>query len=327
MTTILPVASGKGGVGKTVCTANLGVALARAGKTVILVDLDLGGSNLHTCLGQRNNRAGIGNLILKQEQGLESLLTETAERRLYFIPGDSLLPGSANLSWFRKQKILSELPLLVADYVLLDLGAGTSYNTLDFFLISNNGLVVIAPETTSILNAYSFIKSALFRLLYRSFDSKSPERQLITEFGSARLEGSDAKLGTLIQRLGEHNPQSGELARRRQAEFVPRVILNMGRSNADLQIGARLRQIVQRNLEIDVHYVGFVPHEARVARSIIDRTPAFASDPASPFSQAVATVADRLQNAPVPPPAELFADNRDLDSLSRDALQQPQADH
>ena len=45
---ILPIASGKGGVGKSVLVANLGISLASFGQRTVLVDLDLGGSNLHT---------------------------------------------------------------------------------------------------------------------------------------------------------------------------------------------------------------------------------------------------------------------------------------
>ena len=58
--TIIPIASGKGGVGKSVITANLAVNLAERGYKVIAADLDLGGSNLHTCLGLDNNNPGIG---------------------------------------------------------------------------------------------------------------------------------------------------------------------------------------------------------------------------------------------------------------------------
>lgn len=69
MTAIVPVASGKGGVGKTIATANLGISLAQAGKTVILADLDLGAANLHTILGIRNRQPGIGHIISKNPPG------------------------------------------------------------------------------------------------------------------------------------------------------------------------------------------------------------------------------------------------------------------
>lgn len=317
MTNILPVASGKGGVGKTVCTANLGVALARAGKTVILVDLDLGGANLHTCLGVRNNRSGIGHFVNRQEDTLESLLVETSERRLFFIPGDALLPGTANLPYFRKEKIIKRLPELVADFVLLDLGAGTAYNTLDFFLLSAGGLLVVAPETTSILNAYSFIKSAIFRLLSRSFPNRSRERDVIAAFAATRLEGSGAKLGALVGRLAEIAPESGELARSTLDRFAPRVIINMGRDSRDIQIGAKLREIVRRNLEIDVQYIGFLPYDSRVGRSIIDRVPTFSADPGAPFAQSLAAVAQKLLHSPAAPASALFGDDEDLEEVNR----------
>jgi flagellar biosynthesis protein FlhG len=160
-------------VGKTVIAANLGVSLAGMGRTVVLVDLDLGGANLHTCLGIRNKNPGIGSLVWKQEKSLSNLLVETAVERLWFIPGDNLLPGTANLEFFVKQRILRELSKLPADFVLLDLGAGSSYNVVDFFLASSSGLLVVQPEATSVLNAYSFLKTAAFRMLYRSFPAQA----------------------------------------------------------------------------------------------------------------------------------------------------------
>ncbi len=317
MTTIIPIASGKGGVGKTVCTANLGVALARMGKTVILVDLDLGGSNLHTCLGIRNNRAGIGNLIHKQEDSLESLLVETAEKRLFFVPGDSLLPGTANLSYFRKEKIIKDLFGLVADFVLIDLGAGSAYNTIDFFLCANNGLVVVVPETTSVLNAYSFIKSAIFRLIYRSFPNRSEERRIITEFSAGRLEGSDTKLGALAGLLAQVNPDNALIVTERLQQFVPRVILNMGKGTADVTIGAKLRQIARRNLEIELQYVGFVPEDPSVPRAILDRSPATVGSPSSPFAGAMSAIAERLIHSRTAGPPQLFDGDQDLDEVTR----------
>ncbi|MDE6774064.1 MAG: P-loop NTPase, partial [Treponemataceae bacterium] len=60
---IIPIASGKGGVGKSLLSANLSIALAQAGKKIILADLDLGASNLHLVLGQSSPKAGIGTFI------------------------------------------------------------------------------------------------------------------------------------------------------------------------------------------------------------------------------------------------------------------------
>jgi flagellar biosynthesis protein FlhG len=70
MATVIPIGSGKGGVGKTIFTANLGIMLAKEGKRTVLIDLDLGGSNLHTCLGVKNRYAGLSAVINKTENSI-----------------------------------------------------------------------------------------------------------------------------------------------------------------------------------------------------------------------------------------------------------------
>ncbi len=316
MTTILPIASGKGGVGKTLISTNLGISLANLGKTVILVDLDLGGSNLHTCLGIKNNHAGIGSYIYRQAASLESLVVETEVKRLYLIPGDSLLPGTANLQFFVKNKLLQELMNLVADFVILDLGSGTSYNTVDFFLSSPSGLIVTTPETTAILNAYSFIKTGLFRLLYRSFPTKSEERQFIQNFVTNRIEGSQESFLTLVNALGRISEESGRSAKEKIDHFMPRVILNMGRSNQDLALGAKLRHIARKNLSIEVEYIGFLPYDQLVGRSIFDRRPISVSRPDILYVKNLELIARKIVHAPAPETPKLYEDNEDLLSLS-----------
>jgi len=322
MKTILPIASGKGGVGKTILSANLGVCLARAGKTVVMVDLDLGGSNLHTCLGVRNNKAGLGNYIYRQEESLESLIVETSQRRLFLIPGDSLLPGTANLPYFRKLKIMKELDRLVADFVILDLGSGSAYNTVDFFLTSPSGLVVITPETTSILNAYSFIKTSLFRMVFRSFPSRSAERTLINDFSAGRIEGSDTSFSSLIERLSHISDASGSTAREQSAAFAPRVVLNMGTTAQDIATGGKLRKIARRNLNIEVEFIGFVRRDELVSRSIQKRTPMAELQPDSAFTHSVDQVARKLIDAPVPQTPVLFEENEDLTELAEQLVDQ-----
>jgi flagellar biosynthesis protein FlhG len=319
MKTIVPVASGKGGVGKTVLTANLGVSLAQLGKTVIAVDLDLGGSNLHTCLGVRNNKSGVGQLISKEEPSLESLIVETQQPRLYFVPGDSLLPGTANLAYFRKRSILKELNDLVADFVLLDLGSGSSYNVVDFYLSSPAGLMVITPDTTSVLNAYSFLKTTVFRLLYRSFPRKSRERELIAEFFRQRLEGSDRSLSQLLERLAEVSRDSEQIARERIEGFLPRVVLNMARRREDLAVGKRLRSVSGRHLEIDVRYVGVLAMHEDIGASIAQRTPELLLRPDSGFARGIRQIAERLAQSPGGQYAELFEGDEDLEEAAQHA--------
>lgn len=318
MNTILPVAGGKGGIGKTIFSANLGVALAQLGKTTVLIDLDLGSSNLHTCLGIKNRHPGIGSYIYKKADSLQSLIVETEIPSLFFIPGDSLFPGTANLPYFTKQKILKEIEAIPADFVILDLGAGSAYNTIDFYLASSSGIILSTPETTAILSAYSFLKNTVYRLLFRSFKSKSGEREIIKHFVSEPVEGSSGSFNDLIPLLEEHSEEAAEHARSQLASFFPRVVLNMGNSNKDFSIGAKLREIAHKNIGIGMEYIGFLPADPYISHSILKRTPFILLYPDSPFSTAVTTVARKLSVSPHHRSPRLYTDDEDIRELQKE---------
>jgi len=95
---IIAVASGKGGVGKSLVSANLAIALTRMKKQVILADLDLGGSNLHLVLGEHVGTRGLGTFLNNSQIGLNQILYPTSWKGLSFIPGEAELPGAANVN-------------------------------------------------------------------------------------------------------------------------------------------------------------------------------------------------------------------------------------
>ncbi len=290
--------------------------LASRGKTVVLVDLDLGGANLHTCLGVRNKHPGVGSIVWKKEKSLENLVVPTGIDRLYLVPGDNLLPGTANLEFFTKRRIMKELLELTADYVIIDLGAGASYNVIDFWLMAPNGIVVTAPEIPSVLNAYSFLKTAAFRLLFRSFTKGSDERARIVDFVVNRTEGQgDTFLAFAegLARTSEGNGGAralGELGRLR-----PRVVVNMGNGQDDATIAQRLREISSRNLGIGMEYISYILRDPYVPASVSDRAPLAVTAPDTFFVRGVNAAADRILRAPTVPAPGLELDDEDLFSM------------
>ncbi|MBN1243041.1 MAG: P-loop NTPase [Spirochaetales bacterium] len=320
MVRIVPVASGKGGVGKTVLAANLAVALARLGRVTVLVDLDLGASNLHTCLGIKSSSTGLGALAWRQERSFDALVMETPVPRLHFVPGDGLLPGTANLDHSIKRKILKGIASLPADFAILDLGAGSSHNVVDFFLASSRGLLVARPETTSVLNAYSFLKTTVWRLLFRAFPRGGQERARLAEFAARRLEGSGSSFLDLADLLAREFSDSAAAALGELRSFVPRVVLNQGRSRADVELGSRIRAIAGRNLGIGVEYAAFLPEDASVPHSIAEREPLVLTRPEAPYSLAVADLAARMAAEGPDSPPRLALDDEDLASLAAAAL-------
>ncbi len=127
------IGGGKGGVGKSIFTMALGITLARLGNRVVLVDGDLGGANLHTMMGIRFPEVTLEDFLLRRVTRLEDILQPTSIEGISLVCGADDLLGAANPTYSQKMRFFKDLEALPADFVLLDLGAGTSFNTLDFF--------------------------------------------------------------------------------------------------------------------------------------------------------------------------------------------------
>jgi flagellar biosynthesis protein FlhG len=163
MTRIWPIGGGKGGSGKSFLTGNLGVWLAKRGNKTLLIDADFGGANLHTMIAVPYQPRGLSDFLNKKVQTLAEAVVETGVPNLFLISGARNNLDTANIPYELKMKIFRGVPRLSYDFILLDLGAGTSFNTLDFFLISDSGILVSTPEPTSIENVYRLIRAVYAR--------------------------------------------------------------------------------------------------------------------------------------------------------------------
>jgi len=160
---IWAVGGGKGGTGKTFLAANLGLCLSKLGKRVLLVDADLGCANLHTALGMSPPSATLSDFLKGKGRSITDILIETGIPNLSLISGAQDFLEIANPRYSEKLRLIRQIQELDFEYIILDLGAGTSFTILDFFLISDHGILTVLPEPTSIENVYRFIKSAFYR--------------------------------------------------------------------------------------------------------------------------------------------------------------------
>ena len=122
----------------------------------------------------RSLARGVGTFLSGRSNVMESVVCPTDYSNVRCIPGDSEMPGLANVTAGQKNRLIRHLRHMDADFVVLDLGSGSTYNTVDFFLAADRGIIVTTPALTSILNAYLFLKNSVFRLLMGSFDRSSP---------------------------------------------------------------------------------------------------------------------------------------------------------
>ncbi len=291
---ILPVGSGKGGVGKSLLAANLSIALADAGRRVVLADLDLGASNLHTMLGIRGVREGIGTFLSVPRMAFADILLPTEYPGLAFIPGDAEVPGAANLKPGQRRRLVRHLESLDCDYLVLDLGPGTGSGTLEFFLLADSGIVVTTPALTAILNAYLFLKNAVFRIMY---DASPRESRAFEILESLRRESGalqKAYVPRILQRIAAEDPEAGRAVGERLARFRPLLVLNMLEQPGDVDRADRLRRSAREYLGVEIAHLGVMYSDALQGVALSSRLPLIRYKPRSVLAQAVSRIAAKL---------------------------------
>ena len=154
---VLAITSGKGGVGKTNITANLGICMAASGKKVLLVDADFSLGNLDIVMNV-NNRYNVSHLIY-EGKSVEEII-HTGPEGIEMICGASGLEELADINEFQRRRLLKELSKLQNDndVIIIDTAAGISRSVIGFCLSANNVLVVTTPESTAMTDAYAMIK-------------------------------------------------------------------------------------------------------------------------------------------------------------------------
>lgn len=154
---VIAITSGKGGVGKSSISINLAMQLANLGKRVIIIDADIGLANVEVMLGIKP-KYDLGDLMYGEKK-LSEIITE-GPMGIKFISGGTGIHQLNNLSHEQVMSMTSRLYELdeMADYIIVDTGAGISDIGKQFIKSSSEVLVVVTPEPTSITDAYAVIK-------------------------------------------------------------------------------------------------------------------------------------------------------------------------
>ncbi len=287
---VISVGGGKGGIGKTLVAANLAIELARRGNRVVLLDADLGGANLHTCLGIDLPRRTLSDFLERRIERIEDVITPTTVPNLGLVSGAMDHLGAANPTLAHKMRLLRHLQGIEADHIILDLGAGTHLNVLDFFLVSDHGILVLVPEPTAVENAYRFVKAAFWRRVRNVVAVYGFEELLERVMSGAAFRSAIDTIAALSAR----HPEAGQLVASQLQAFRPRLIVNQARTPEDREIGHAVVAAWRKFFGLEMDYLGHIPYEETMWRMTRARLPLLVHSPEGATARSFAVIADRL---------------------------------
>lgn len=277
---IWAVGGGKGGIGKSFISSSLAICLSRMGKQVTLVDLDLGSANLHTCLGVKIPQLSISDFVTERVPELSQVMSETDLPGLYFISGFNDALNIADLQTDSRNRIIDSLRSLPTPYVILDLGAGTSENTLDFFLSADRKIVALTPEPTSVENAYRFMKSAFYRKLRQAEDELGIQTLIESAMDSRNKHGIRSP-ADLIRHINQVNPEAGLRLMHKISSFQIQLLLNQVRTRSDIDLGHSMKSVSQKYFGIEASFLGYIDHDNAVWQALRKKRPLIIEHPYS----------------------------------------------
>jgi flagellar biosynthesis protein FlhG len=290
---IWAIGGGKGGVGKSLVSSSLAFTLAKFGLSTVVIDLDLGGANLHTVLGQAPPKKCLSDFINGNVENLADCIVDTNYPHLKMIAGAKDDLKITKINDAKKDQLIEQIKKLNVQFIILDLGAGTSQYTLDFFNLAHAGIVTVLPEPTSIENSYRFLKAVYYSRL-----NQNPHFEAIRPLIDAAMTPNNTLgIQSPTDLLNEVNFQNPELAlelKKTIKEFKPKLVLNQTRSQTDVDVGFSMKSVAKKYFGIDLDYLGYLEYEPNVWQSVRRMRPILAEYPHSRITTHVERICNYL---------------------------------
>jgi len=245
---VIAVTGGKGGVGKSNVSVNLSIALAQLRRRVVLLDADLGLANIDVLLGIKAERTLAD--VLNGSCGIQDVLV-TGPAGIKVVPASSGVQQMASLGPQEHAGLIHAFSELgdQLDVLIVDTAAGISDTVVSFVRASNEVIVVVCDEPSSITDAYALIKL------------------LNTEYDMFRF----------------------------------RVVANMTRTAQEGQsLFNKLNMVCERFLDVTLQYVGQVPFDENVRKSVQKQKALIEHAPNSKAAQAIRKIAHQVDSWPLP---------------------------
>lgn len=233
---IITISSGKGGVGKTNFTVNLGIALAKLGKKITIIDADLGLANVDVLFGIVT-KYNLSNVIKGEISVQDSMVKGPYD--INIISGGSGIMDLIDLNQNQLEKLIHTLSYFntISDYILIDTGAGLSKSVLSFVEAASDVILIITPDPTSITDAYALIKNITndehkkIKLIINRVDSNEEGDEVFNKLEQAVTKFLNRELENLGYIFEDTNLKRAVRKQTPLLEAYPRAIASKGIEN------------------------------------------------------------------------------------------------
>lgn len=287
---MLAVGGGRGGAGKSLVAQNLAVYFAQLGKSVVLVDLDPTGANLHAQFGIIAHAQPPAD---DTAQEISKSLVPTAVQGLSILPGphDSIEPP-LQLRAGRKSRWLSRLKALPTDYLVINVGPGHAHMALDVMLGADFAICVTVPEPPAIEATYRFVRAAYRRKLRRSL--------VKDRFRLSLVDRAFKEIGRLpspldvIRLLAKTDRTLAEHAWAEAHRMHLYLAVNQTRVRTDLELAGAMSSLARRHYGITLEELGWVEHDDTVWLAVRRCKPLLLDSPTSKAARNIERIARRV---------------------------------
>ena len=271
---IWAIGGGKGGVGKSITSILLAIALSDQNKKTILIDMDFGGANIHTMMGIKTPSKTLNDFINNKYNNLEDICLSTSLENLKIICGANEILSMANPQQAQKIRIAQNLKQLPVDHVILDLGAGASFTVLDFFLIANYPIVIVTPQPISIQNAYGFVRNIVFRKIIRMAPENSQLKKLIIMAMDPKNEYRIQTISDLFKIVSiSYSDKVVQQLQTAVNRIKPFIITNIAKDNRDRNAGRIIQMVAEKYLLIQAKALGTLNYDTEIEKLICRMVP------------------------------------------------------
>jgi flagellar biosynthesis protein FlhG len=263
---------------------------------VVAIDTDVEGANLHTWLGVDSPRASLADFVAGRVADPLDLVVATPVENLGLIAGTHGDLAASQPEPARRIELIQRLRRLPCDFVIVDCGAGAHAATIDYFLVGDDGLLVLHPEPTSLENAYGFLRAAVYRRMQLAMQKHDVRERVREAMDQRNARGIRSPLD-LLREVEAMDPEEGRRFARSMRAFRPRIVVNEVETAEEIKLGFSVRSVCRRFFGIDAEYVGYVNRDPAVREAVLARRPLVDVRPKSDAAIYLQRIAAKLGEA------------------------------